>query len=118
MVTAAVRTVVGGILYLGAVWGFLRLGLVQSPTPVAVQWIYILAPAVLYGLLAGSWWALLGPAVVAGGVLLTGTTPMENSDFTWGEVLAPVIFFPSAIAVAVGVVVARGWRAQGNAGAD
>jgi hypothetical protein len=94
------------------------LRLVQSPTPVPLQWTCFLLPAVLYGVLAGSWWALLGPAVVATVVLLTWTTGIENSDSTWGEALAPVIFVSSAAAVAFGVLLVRGWQELRRAGPD
>jgi MFS superfamily sulfate permease-like transporter len=100
---------VGGALYLAAIWGVVRLGLLQD-APVSLQWIWLLLPAFLYGLFAGSWWALLGPAALAAFVLVTWTTGVENSDSTWGEAVAPVIFFPSAAAVALGVLLVGSWR--------
>jgi len=101
---------VGGIFYLGAVWAVFRLRLVQSPTPVPLQWTSFLLPALLYGLLADSWWGLLGPAVMAILVLVTWTAGIENSDLTWGEALAPVLFLASAAAVTLGVLLVRSWR--------
>jgi hypothetical protein len=117
VVRPAIRVFVGGVLYLGAVWAVFRLELVQSPTPVPLQWICLLLPAVAYGLFAGSWWALLGPAIVAMIVLLTWTGGIENSESTWGEALAPVILVSSAAAVALGVVAVKGWREGRRPGA-
>jgi hypothetical protein len=85
-----------------------HLEFLASSAPL--HWTCFLLPALLYGILAGSWWALAAPAVMASIVLETWTTGIENSDATWGEALAPVLFFTSAGAVAVGVLLSRGWQ--------
>lgn len=98
------RVLVGGILYLVAVWAVNRIGLLQSPTSGDLQMICLLAPGLVYGLVAGSRWALGAPALLAIYVWVTGTTAIENSGgTTWGEALAPVVFLSGAGSIALGL---------------
>jgi hypothetical protein len=103
------RAALWGVLYLGALAMMTRGGAFEYPTPVPVQLIALVAAAIVYGVVAESWWTLLAPLIVALLLLVLGNEQMENSQLTFGQVLAPIVFFWSEVGVVVGVLLRRAW---------
>jgi cytochrome c biogenesis factor len=79
--------------------------LFEHSTPVVLQIGAFAAINVGYGLVLGSWWALLVPgfASLVGVWYLDEPSPVENSDGSAGVLLLGLFVLPSAVMIMAGV---------------